>query len=79
MLGFGIVASVIIFSASYYARKLRWDYKFAVSLALSISFAVIVLAVWAMTGNLKYLVIGIILSLLQGVSMYIWLRYKKIN
>jgi hypothetical protein len=79
MLGFGVVAGMIIFSASCYARKRRWDYKLAMSLALSVAFAIIVLIVWAMTGNLKYLVVGIILSLLQGVSIYIWLRYKKIN
>jgi len=49
------------------------------SLAISISFVVIVLIIWVLSGNLKYLVVGLICSLLQGVSMYLWLKSKKIG
>jgi len=79
LLGFGIVAGTIIFTASYYARKLNWNYKLIMSLGASIVFLVLASIVWAITGDLKYLVIGIAGSLLQGISMYLWLKSKKIN
>jgi hypothetical protein len=79
MLGFGMVATVIILSASYYSRKFKWDYKITMSLALSISFVVIVLIIGALSGNTKYLVVGLICAVVQGVSMYIWLKSKKVE
>jgi ABC-type branched-subunit amino acid transport system permease subunit len=79
LIGFGAVAGIMIFIASYYARKLNWNYKLTMSLGAGIVFLVLALIIWAITRDLKYLLIAIFGSLLQGISMYFWLKSKKIK
>src|SRR5215208_4479434 len=69
ILGLFLITGIQILLANYYARRFKWDYKFIMSLGLSISFIVVVLIIWAITKNVKYLTVGMICSILRNFNV----------
>jgi hydrogenase-4 membrane subunit HyfE len=79
MIGFEVVASLFVATAYFISKKKILSASVSYSLACGLALSVITVFTSVISGNIKYLIVGLLCSMISSISMYFWLRHKKLN